>query len=53
MGKAVAIDLAKKGANVVIVARSVEKLTAVLEELKVRPGLTMMPLLILLVANQF
>lgn len=36
MGKAVGILLAKKGANVVIVARNVEKLEAAIKEISVR-----------------
>lgn len=36
MGKSLAKQLAKKGANVVIVARDVKKLEAALEEIKVR-----------------
>lgn len=36
MGKEVAVQLAEKGANVVIVARTVKKLEAALESIKVR-----------------
>lgn len=36
MGRSVAIQLAAKGANIVIVSRSVEKLRASLESIKVR-----------------
>lgn len=36
MGKAVAVQLAAKGANVIVVARTVSKLEATVEELKVR-----------------
>lgn len=36
MGKAVAIQLAEKGANVVIVARTVKKLEDTVEMMKVR-----------------
>lgn len=36
MGKEVAVKLAEKGANVVIVARTVKKLEAALESIKVR-----------------
>jgi 3-dehydrosphinganine reductase len=36
MGKAVAIQLAQKGANVIIVARDVPKLKGALEEIRVR-----------------
>lgn len=36
MGRSVAIQLAAKGANVVIVSRSVDKLQAGLESIKVR-----------------
>ena len=35
MGKSVAIQLAKKGANILIVARNVEKLQAALKEISV------------------
>ena len=35
MGKSVAVLLAKKGANIVIVSRNVAKLEAALEEIKV------------------
>ena len=37
MGKSVAIQLAKKGANIMIVARGVEKLEAALKEISVCP----------------
>lgn len=36
MGKAVALELAAKGANVVVVARTVSKLEATVDEMKVR-----------------
>jgi len=36
MGKEVAVQLAEKGANVVIVARTVKKLEAAFESIKVR-----------------
>jgi 3-dehydrosphinganine reductase len=36
MGKAVALQLAAKGANVIIVARTVSKLEATVDEMKVR-----------------
>ena len=35
MGRAVAVELAKKGAHVVVVARTVSKLESTVEELKV------------------
>lgn len=35
MGKSVAIELAQKGANIVIVSRTVEKLQSALEDIKV------------------
>lgn len=35
MGKAVALELAAKGANVVVVARTVSKLEATVDEMKV------------------
>jgi len=35
MGKSVAIQLAKKGANVIIVARNVEKLETAIKEISV------------------
>jgi NAD(P)-dependent dehydrogenase (short-subunit alcohol dehydrogenase family) len=41
MGKSVAIQLAQKGANLMIVSRSVEKLEAALLEIKVRPRLSL------------
>lgn len=37
MGRAVAAQLAKKGANVVVVARTVSKLQGTVEDLKVGP----------------
>jgi 3-dehydrosphinganine reductase len=40
MGKSVAIQLAQKGANLMIVSRSIEKLEAALLEIKVRPALS-------------
>lgn len=36
MGKAVAIQLSAKGANVIVVARTVTKLQASVDEMKVR-----------------
>jgi 3-dehydrosphinganine reductase len=36
MGKAVALQLSAKGANVLIVARTVSKLVATVDEMKVR-----------------
>lgn len=36
MGKAVALQLAAKGANVIVVARTVSKLQATVDEMKVR-----------------
>jgi len=36
MGKAVAVQLAAKGANVIVVARTVSKLVATVDEMKVR-----------------
>jgi NAD(P)-dependent dehydrogenase (short-subunit alcohol dehydrogenase family) len=38
MGRSVSIELSQLGANVVIVARNVEKLQAALEAVKVFPG---------------
>lgn len=35
MGRSVAVELAKKGANVIIVSRSVAKLTAAIDVIKV------------------
>lgn len=35
MGRAVAIELASKGANVVVVARTISKLEATVEDMKV------------------
>ena len=35
MGKSVAIELAKKGANIIIVARNVEKLESAIKEISV------------------
>ena len=40
MGKAVAIQLAEKGANVVIVARDEGKLQHALQEITVSPSIT-------------
>lgn len=36
MGRAVALELSAKGANVVVVARTVSKLEATVDEMKVR-----------------
>lgn len=36
MGRSVAIELSKKGANIVIVSRTVSKLEAALNDIKVR-----------------
>lgn len=36
MGKAVALELAARGANVVVVARTVSKLVTTVDEMKVR-----------------
>lgn len=36
MGKAVALELAARGANVVVVARTVSKLVTAVDEMKVR-----------------
>jgi 3-dehydrosphinganine reductase len=36
MGKAVALELSEKGANVIIVARTVSKLLTAIDEMKVR-----------------
>jgi len=37
MGRSIAIELSRKGANVVIVARNIEKLQAACEAIRVHP----------------
>jgi 3-dehydrosphinganine reductase len=36
MGKAVALELSKKGASVIVVARTISKLQAAVDEMKVK-----------------